>query len=225
VEPGGRAPVRLDRGGDGGHSIRRLLPRRPAGRGGPILARIRAGERVGQFFTKRLHKDGRLLDVSVTVSPVRDARARSSARARSPAMPALPREPAALRESEERFRMLADNISQIAWIASPDGQIVWFNKRWYEYTGCAPEDAADDGAARSLPEEHMRAGAGAFPPLGRERRGVGGYLSAARQGLDRPLVPLARDADPRRAGEITWWFGTNTDITEQREQADRSACC
>src|SRR5688572_3638076 len=38
-----------------------------------ILARIRSGERVEHFETVRMRKDGRLIDVSVTISPVRDA--------------------------------------------------------------------------------------------------------------------------------------------------------
>ncbi|HZD39902.1 MAG TPA: GAF domain-containing protein, partial [Terriglobales bacterium] len=45
----------------------------------------------------------------------------------------------ALRASEERFRMLADNISQLAWMADEKGWIFWYNKRWYEYTGSTLE--------------------------------------------------------------------------------------
>ena len=33
------------------------------------------------------------------------------------------------------FRNLADAIPQLAWIATPDGDIHWYNRRWYEYTG------------------------------------------------------------------------------------------
>ena len=55
-----------------GQSIRRLLPADRQHEEDEILARIRTGEKVGQFFTKRLHKDGHLLDISVAVSPVRD---------------------------------------------------------------------------------------------------------------------------------------------------------
>ena len=40
-----------------------------------------------------------------------------------------------LRESEERFRTMADAIPQLAWIANADGYIYWYNQRWYEYTG------------------------------------------------------------------------------------------
>ena len=38
-----------------------------------ILGRIRRGERVGHFETQRLTKDGRVIDVSLSVSPIRDA--------------------------------------------------------------------------------------------------------------------------------------------------------
>src|SRR5262249_6477337 len=45
----------------------------------------------------------------------------------------------ALRQSEERFRLLAESIPQLAWMARPDGYIYWYNKRWYEYTGTTRE--------------------------------------------------------------------------------------
>ncbi len=45
----------------------------------------------------------------------------------------------ALRESEEQFRILADAIPQLAWMANANGWIYWYNRRWYEYTGTTPE--------------------------------------------------------------------------------------
>ena len=44
-----------------------------------------------------------------------------------------------LRESEDRFRTMANAIPQLAWIAQPDGYIYWYNERWYSYTGTTPE--------------------------------------------------------------------------------------
>lgn len=41
----------------------------------------------------------------------------------------------ALRESEERFRHLADAMPQIVWTANPDGYIDYYNERWYAFTG------------------------------------------------------------------------------------------
>ena len=44
-----------------------------------------------------------------------------------------------LRESETRFRTMANSIPQLAWIARADGFIFWYNQRWYDYTGTTPE--------------------------------------------------------------------------------------
>jgi len=39
------------------------------------------------------------------------------------------------RQSEERFRTLADNMSQLAWMADATGWIFWYNRRWFDFTG------------------------------------------------------------------------------------------
>ena len=44
----------------------------------------------------------------------------------------------ALRESESRFRSLADSMPQIVWTATPDGWPNYYNLRWYDYTGLPP---------------------------------------------------------------------------------------
>jgi len=205
-----------------GHSIRRLLPEDRQDEEDLILERIRAGERVGQFFTRRLHKDGRLLDVSITVSPVRDALGKiiGASKIARDAGPHLENQ-RRLRESEQRFRMLADNISQFAWIADSRGEIVWFNRRWYDYTGVSADDPADERRRQVLPEEehervqaHFRrsvetgeAWEDTFPLRGKDGQHRW-FLSRA--------MPIRGDE-----GRIAWWFGTNTDITEQREQAEQ----
>lgn len=48
----------------------------------------------------------------------------------------------ALAESEQKLRLLADTIPQLAWMARPDGHIFWYNRRWYEYTGTTEEEMA-----------------------------------------------------------------------------------
>jgi PAS domain S-box-containing protein len=44
-----------------------------------------------------------------------------------------------LQESEERFRTLANSSPQLASMADADGSILWYNQRWYDYTGTTPE--------------------------------------------------------------------------------------
>ena len=50
-------------------------------------------------------------------------------------------------ETEERrhpkledFFYLADNLPEAAWIADGEGNVFWFNRRWYDYTGSSPEE-------------------------------------------------------------------------------------
>ena len=56
-----------------GHPILILLPPERINEEATILAKIRRGERVDHFETVRLRKDGRRVDVSVTISPIHDA--------------------------------------------------------------------------------------------------------------------------------------------------------
>jgi PAS domain S-box-containing protein len=124
----------------------------------------------------------------------------------------------ALRESEVRFRALADNMSQLAWMADSAGSIFWYNRRWYEYTGTTFEEmkgwgwrSVHDPAHLSQVEERFRAAIASgqewedtFPLRGRDGR-FRWFLSRA--------MPV-RDEQ----GRVTRWFGTNTDVEEQRRQ-------
>lgn len=126
----------------------------------------------------------------------------------------------ALQEKEERFRALAENIPQLAWMADVNGVIFWYNNRWYDYTGTAV-NVMDDFGCKNIyhPEyvdavkkkycEHIRAGKvweDTFP-LKRHDGTYRWFLSRA--------VPIY-DAN----GAITRWLGTNTDVTEQRDAAE-----
>ncbi len=203
-------------------SIRRLLPADRQDEEDLILDRIRRGERVAPFFTKRLHKDGHLIDALITVSPVRDGNgtivgASKIARDAAPMLESQRR----VRESEERFRMLAENISQFAWVARPDGRVVWYNKRFHEFAGLTPEDLTESPRAKLIPAEHLARVSEHF-----ERSIAAGEDwedTFPMRGKDGELRWFLSHAKPIRdeSGKITWWFGTNTDVTEQREQADQ----
>jgi PAS domain S-box-containing protein len=47
----------------------------------------------------------------------------------------------ALRESEMRFRTMADGAPALIWLSGADGQQTWFNQRWLDYTGCTMDQA------------------------------------------------------------------------------------
>jgi PAS domain S-box-containing protein len=119
----------------------------------------------------------------------------------------------ALRKSEEQFRMLADSIPNLAWWANGDGYIIWYNRRWYEYTGTTPEQMEGWGwqsvhDPQVLPRvlERWKASIATGQPFDMEfpLRGADG---AFRSFLTR-VQPL-KDS----AGLVLRWFGTNTDIS------------
>jgi PAS domain S-box-containing protein len=124
----------------------------------------------------------------------------------------------ALRESEIQFRTLAENIPQLAWMADSDGSIFWYNNRWFEYTGTTLDEMRGWGwekvhhpdfveAVKAKYHEQIVRQQVAWEDLFPLRGADGEY----RWFLSR-AVPI-RD----RHGDIVRWFGTNTDITLQRE--------
>jgi PAS domain S-box-containing protein len=128
-----------------------------------------------------------------------------------------------LRQSEEVLRALANTIPQLAWMADASGAIVWFNERWYDYTGTTPEQATGWGWERVhdpevLPAvlEHWHESIRTGTPFEMEFpiRGADGQY---RWFLTR--VNAVRD----RHGHVVRWFGTNTDVDEVKraEQALR----
>ena len=209
-----------------GQSILLIIPPERRDEEREILARLRRGERIEHFETVRMAKDGRLLDISLTVSPIfaddgsivgaskiaRDIGARREAERR-------------MMESERRFRALADNIAQLAWITDPTGSIIWYNARWFEYTGTTMEEVEGWGWRKVHHADHVERVERRF----REAIGSGTvwedtFPLRRRDGAWRWFLSRAqpiRDA----AGELTMWFGTNTDITErmQMEEALREA--
>ncbi|MEO6388088.1 MAG: PAS domain S-box protein [Croceibacterium sp.] len=205
-----------------GNSIRRLLPPDRENEEDEILERVRAGERVGQFFTKRLHKDGRLLDVSVTVSPVRDSSgtiigASKIARDAGPMLESQRR----LRESEERFRLLAENISQLAWITHADGNIFWYNQRWYDFTGTTLEQSEGWGWRQVHHPDHVDRVAELWgAALAKGEGWEDTFPLRSKHGEYRWFLSRAMPIRDDK-GQIVNWFGTNTDITAQREQEEQ----
>ncbi len=63
----------------------------------------------------------------------------------------------ALKASEARFRMLAEAIPNIAWMASPDGVVIWHSPRWNDFSGIAGGQASEqDTRSRVHPEDRLR---------------------------------------------------------------------
>lgn len=120
-------------------------------------------------------------------------------------------------ESEQKFSTLVDAVPQLVWMAKADGHIFWYNQNWYEYTGTGHKDMEGWGwqsvhDAEILPQviARWKISIETGEPFEMQfplRRADGKF----RWFLTR-VNPL-HDAD----GKIIRWFGTNTDIDEQRK--------
>ncbi|MEA9586034.1 PAS domain S-box protein [Xanthomonas sp. WHRI 10064A] len=121
-----------------------------------------------------------------------------------------------LAASEARLRRLADTLPQIIFIAGPDGQLHYFNQRWYEYTGLDPGN--NEGAAwhRAHTADGLQLSVQAWQDALLDERAYEIECELLRHD-GQPRWHLAR-ALPVRGddGCISEWIGTYTDIHDRR---------
>ncbi len=119
-------------------------------------------------------------------------------------------------ESETRLQAITDNIPQLAWMANRTGGLIWINQRWSEFTGLSLDDVSGSGWQRAQHPDHLERVVRRFEqafssgviwedtfPMRSKAGHYRWFLTRA--------VPI-HDPD----GRVVSWFGTNTDVTEQR---------
>lgn len=123
---------------------------------------------------------------------------------------------ARLRESEERYRVLADMIPQHIWTTDATGYHGYFSRRWYDFTGATLEETEGERWLRFLhPDDRERT-------LARWRHslqtGEPYSIEYRFRSTDGEYRWFMGQAMPLRdeAGKIVEWFGTLTDISERK---------
>jgi PAS domain S-box-containing protein len=205
-----------------GQHITLVIPPERHAEESDILARLRRGERVDHFHTVRRRKDGSLLDVSLTISPVRDSSGRvigASKVARD--ITAQKQAERALRESEQRFRVITDASPIMVWMSGTDKLCYYFNKGWLDFVGRTLEQESGNGWAENLhPEDFERClqiyvgnfeARRPFEMEYRMRHHTGQY----RWILDRGVPRYAPD------GTFEGYVGACLDIHDQKEAAEK----
>jgi PAS domain S-box-containing protein len=110
-----------------------------------ILARIRRGERIDHYETVRRRKDGSLVDISLTVSPIKDATGKivgASKIARD--ISDRKKAEAGLRASERRLQELLAAIPAAIYTTDAQGRITYFNQAAVEMAGRTPVIGSDE---------------------------------------------------------------------------------
>ena len=124
---------------------------------------------------------------------------------------------AKLRESEERFRTLAEAVPQMVWMTTPDGLNIYFNQKWVDYTGLTLEESYGNGWNKPFhPDDRQKAWEtweravqtdGAYSLECRLRRADGVYRWWLIRGVS------LHDQN----GKVINWFGTCTDIEDIKQ--------
>jgi PAS domain S-box-containing protein len=188
-----------------------------------ILAKIRAGERVDHFETIRRRKDGTLIDISLTISPIRDRTGRvvgasKIARAITERKLAEKR----LQESERRLQELLAAIPAAIYTTDADGKITYFNQTAVEFAGRTPSLGGDEWCVTwklyhpdGTPLPHDQCPMAIALKEGRPVRGV----EAVAERPDGTRVPFIPFPTPLRdaSGKVTGAINMLVDLSERKQ--------
>jgi PAS domain S-box-containing protein len=121
------------------------------------------------------------------------------------------------RDQDQQWRQMLDTVEQLAWITLADGRNLWFNTRWYEYTGIQAgqmewRSAHDPDALPRIMDRWSEA----------TRTGESFEMEFPLKGADGVFRSFLTRAVPVRdsEGKIVKWFGTSTNIDAMRKQQD-----
>ncbi|MGA2387902.1 MAG: PAS domain S-box protein [Candidatus Sulfotelmatobacter sp.] len=205
-----------------GQHITLIIPLERHGEESDILDGLRRGERIDHFHTIRRCKDGSLRDVSLTISPVRDSSGHvigASKVARD--ITAQKQAEQALRESEQRFRVITDASPIMVWMSGTDKLCYYFSKGWLDFVGRTLEQESGNGWAENVhPEDFDRclqiyvANFDARRPFEMEYR-MRHHTGQYRWILDRGVPRYAPD------GSFEGYVGGCLDIHDQKEAAEK----
>jgi PAS domain S-box-containing protein len=203
-----------------GRHITLIIPEDRHAEEDDVLARIRRGERVDHFETVRRTKDGRLVDMSITVSPVRDAAGRIVGASK------VAREITERRKGEIAMRRLAaivDSSDDVIVSKTLDGIITSWNPAAERTFGWTAAEAIGRHIMLIVPDERR---AEEEDVLARIRRGERvDHFETVRRTKDGRLVDMSITVSPLKdaAGHIVGASKVARDISERRRMEDQRA--
>ena len=207
-------------------SVFRIINDETRAPGEDIVARVLREGRVVALanHTALVARDGREVPIEDSAAPIKDSAGTVSGVVLVfHDVTERRRVQAAVRQSERQFHTLADSIPNLVWWANADGYITSYNRRWYEYTGTTPQQMKGWGwqsvhDPQGLPGvvERWKASLATGAPFEMTfpLRGADGVF---RLFLTR-VVPLKDEQ-----GRVQQWFGTNTDVSEQKRAKEAQA--
>jgi PAS domain S-box-containing protein len=200
-----------------GTSILRIIPADRQHEEEQIIKKVRAGKNIEHFDTRRQTKQGQLIDVSITVSPIRDNTGQVvgvSKVARD--IGDRIRAEQTIRFNEQRYRSLVEATTAIVWDTPASGEFEAEQPGWSAFTGQSFEELRGWGWLNAIHPDDRAETARVWSAAVESRSiyEVEHRLRAA----DHSYHDMMVRATPilGEDGTIRQWIGVHTDITEQR---------
>jgi two-component system sensor kinase FixL len=207
-----------------GQSITRLLPPGLEHEEEDILLRLRRGERIDHFQTRRRHKEGTIIDISATISPIVDetgaligaskvARDITAARAAQ----------AALEDREAHLQSVLDTVPDAMVVIDTSGIMQSFSATAAKLFGYSAQEAIGRNVSILMPEPYRSSHDGylaRYMATGEKRIiGIGRLVVGQRK--DGSTFPMELAVGEMRSGTRRFFTGFVRDLTERQESQKR----
>ena len=189
-----------------------------------ILRRLQAGERIDHFETRRRRRDGEIIDVSISVSPLLDSAGRmigASKIARD--ITAAKRAQAALAEREAYLRSVLDTVPDAMIVIDPAGLIESFSAAAERQFGYAAKEVIGRNVNLLMPPPYREQHDGYIERYlaTSERRIIGIGRVVVGQRKDGSTFPIELTVGEGRSGDQRFFIGFVRDLTERHEAQNR----
>ena len=203
-----------------GQPITRIIPEDRLEEENHILARLRQGERIDHFETMRRRSDGSLVEVSLTVSPIRDASGNligASKIARDISEQKKARQ--GLVDSQARFQGIIDSAMDAIISIDESQRVVLFNAAAERMFGCAATEVLGEPLERFIParfREAHRLHVQNFGATGATSRAMGKLNALTAIRADGREFPIEASISQTKVGAAKLFTVILRDITERK---------
>jgi two-component system sensor kinase FixL len=207
-----------------GQPIAVLLPPERTAEETIILERLKRGEKIDHFVTQRLRQDGSLIDVSVTISPLRNRAGQlvgASKVARD--ITAARRSVAALEEREAHLRSVLDTVPDAMIVIDPQGIVQSFSAAATRLFGYLPDEVIGHNVSMLMPAPYQEQHDGYLQRYQRtgERRIIGiGRIVVGRH-KNGSTFPVELSVGEVRSANRRFFTGFLRDLTEKHQSQQR----
>jgi PAS domain S-box-containing protein len=208
-----------------GQSITRLIPPERMHEESVILDGVRRGESVRTFDTVRVRKQGDAVQISVTISPIKDGTGKiigASKVARD--ITGRRQTEVTLRANQEHMRLATEATGVGIWAWNIQTQQIHWDAQMFRIYGMEPTPngivSYDTWAGAVLPEDLAREEALLQATLLRLGRGNREFRVLRKSDGECRYIEAVDTVRSNESGQAEWVVGTNLDITSRKQAED-----